>query len=57
MESNSDVLGSKLHNLSTLMYCFSKAFSWGPWMAHLEEHVTLDLRVVNLSSTMGAETI
>ena len=27
----------------------------GAWLAHLEKHVTLDLRVVSLSPTLGIE--
>ena len=29
--------------------------SWGAWLAQVEEHGTLDLRVVSLSSTLGIE--
>lgn len=28
---------------------------WGPWLAHLKEHVTLHLRIVGSSPTSGIE--
>ena len=27
----------------------------GPWLAHLQEHVTLDLRVLSLGPILGVE--
>ena len=32
----------------------NKSF-WGAWLAESEEHVTLDLKVLNLSPTLGVE--
>lgn len=29
---------------------------WGPWLAHLIEYATLDLKVMNSSPTLGTET-
>ena len=55
---------TELHTLKTvkiakfMFFILSQLKSvliWGVWLAHLVEHVTVDLRVVSLSPMLGVE--